>query len=74
LLEELVAGLESDDTDTIIRSAHTIKGSSANISAIEIRNLAYEIEMAAKESRLDSIPELVKELKKAFERFQEHVR
>ncbi len=73
LLKELVAGLESDDTDTIIRSAHTIKGSSANISAIEIRNLAYEIEMAAKESRLGSIPELVEELKEAFKRFQEYV-
>jgi PAS domain S-box-containing protein len=48
LLEQLGAFLDAGDAQQAFRSAHTIKGSSANLSAGEVTDAARAVELAAR--------------------------
>ena len=45
----LRVGIDNSDYDMIFQSAHTIKGSAANLTLFEISNLAKSIESDARE-------------------------
>jgi len=50
-LDELKGAIDSNDLETLFRSAHSIKGSAANLTLMEISDLAKEIEHSAKEQK-----------------------
>jgi CheY-like chemotaxis protein/HPt (histidine-containing phosphotransfer) domain-containing protein len=52
LLEQLGAFLDAGDAQQAFRSAHTIKGSSANLSAGEVTEAARAVELAARQGDL----------------------
>jgi CheY-like chemotaxis protein len=62
VMEELKQALKEKDLSLIKVKAHTMKGSSGNVSADAINSLASEIENLAKNGKLDKIDILVKEM------------
>ncbi|MBN2843963.1 MAG: PAS domain S-box protein [Sedimentisphaerales bacterium] len=58
-LSDIVAGGNAQD---IARQAHTIKGAAANLSANKMKQLALEIENAAKDNNIQLIRNLLPEL------------
>jgi HPt (histidine-containing phosphotransfer) domain-containing protein len=69
-LEEAIA---SGDSQKIRTSAHAIKGSSANIGAMKIRETAAMIEAAAKDGELEAAPERLIQLREQLEAFRQAV-
>jgi HPt (histidine-containing phosphotransfer) domain-containing protein len=60
LIEELKAGLAEKDTDKIMRSAHTLKGSTSNIGFMDMSALAKRMQENPEDLELvaSTIPQL----------------
>ena len=69
-IEELHTSRTSGDTATFIRAAHSIKGSSSNVGAIELRSIAEKLEHKSRLTGLDDVEALLAELEAAFIRTQ----
>ena len=52
-LEQLTEAIQAQDASTALMSAHSLKGSSANIGCAELGRLCDQVEEHAKASRLD---------------------
>ncbi len=63
-IQNIEQALENNDLQSIQNAAHTIKGSSANISALRVNENAKEIEVLAKSSNMSGIEKLFDILKK----------
>ncbi len=73
LLVSIKSAIENDDRILLHRSAHTLKGSSANISAKELQKISMELEKLSKEGDMASIKKLFTETKKVFNRFKQYM-
>ena len=60
--------------DEVMRAAHAIKGSTANIGGNEVAAIAGRIETAARAQTWDGIEPAALELDEAYERLREAVR
>ena len=58
----LHTAIEESDSEGIMCAAHSLKGASANIGAVSVRDIASEIEMAGRDKRISAITELVDRL------------
>jgi len=67
------AALAEGARDQVQALAHALKGATANTSARELSALAAELEQACRDGKSDSVPELVKLLQPAYERFRRAV-
>jgi HPt (histidine-containing phosphotransfer) domain-containing protein len=67
-LAELDQFLASKDAPRFSRAAHTIKGSSGNLGAIGVRDLAARLESQSKTELAPDISGLLAELKVEYER------
>ena len=56
LLAEMRSAIESGETETLRRAAHTLKSTSATFGASRLAGIAREIEAAAAGGDLDGIP------------------
>ena len=65
-LAELRAAHAAGDQAVFVRAAHTIKGSSANVGAAQVRALAEQLEHAAKAGPIAPLLPQVEELAGAF--------
>jgi two-component system sensor histidine kinase/response regulator len=54
-LAQLRQALDGGDAETMIREAHTLKSSSANVGAMTLSALAQQVELAGRNGRADSI-------------------
>ncbi|MCP4716535.1 MAG: hypothetical protein GY868_15550, partial [Deltaproteobacteria bacterium] len=68
---ELQQALDDKNAEMVHLLGHTIKGSSANVSADAMRNVALEIEKSGKAGDITKAAELFEDLKKEFGRFTE---
>ncbi len=59
--------VSSGEAEQIARAAHTLKGACSNISAVEARRLAAEMESAAKNDNQQRAAELIDALREALE-------
>ncbi len=59
-LEELAQAVASRDAETARRHAHSIAGAAGNLGADRLRGLARELEIAARDGLLDSLPSLLR--------------
>lgn len=57
-LDSIRTGLAEADTDAVRSSAHTLKGSSANLGANPLAELCLTAEQQAREGNLDGLDEL----------------
>ncbi|GAB4335456.1 MAG: hypothetical protein Kow0037_15330 [Calditrichia bacterium] len=72
-VENLQENYRAGQLGEVTRLAHTLKGSSRNLGAMQLGEIAYQIEMAAKKEQTDSILGLISNLLEAFETFKETV-
>ena len=56
--------MKNNDFANLVRLAHALKGSSANIGAENIRHLSAQLEKSALQSDLESLPTLINDLTK----------
>ena len=66
---DLQRGLTGPNLELISQAAHRIKGSSANVSAHRLCDLATEIEQLARLEQTEEISRYVEELHREWERF-----
>jgi CheY-like chemotaxis protein/HPt (histidine-containing phosphotransfer) domain-containing protein len=69
-LEQLKKAVNEEDTERIWSQGHRIKGSSANIGAQGMRDMAFEIEKAGKAVELDRVRPLVVQLEQEFRKIE----
>ncbi len=72
-MEKLKKALGQNDAGEISLYGHSIKGMSANISAGKLRDTAYQIEIAGKNSNIPLATILTDDLEKHFEEFKSAV-
>ena len=61
-LAEIMAALETSDFDTVRKRAHSLKGASANIHALDLSHAASSLETAVRENSTSAIGGLVADL------------
>ncbi len=61
-MSELLSALAASDSEQVARSAHSIKGAAANLSATVVRDEALEIEQIGRSGNLDGLEVKVKQL------------
>lgn len=67
-IAELKQALAAGDARTFTRAAHSVKGSSSNIGAREVRILAEQLEHRSKDGPLPPLAELLPTLEAAYTR------
>lgn len=72
-IETLKAAHQQGNQEQIVRQGHTIKGASSNISAMRMRQIAFEIEQAGKVGDLERISSLLAALEEQFRELQEYL-
>jgi HPt (histidine-containing phosphotransfer) domain-containing protein len=70
-LDRLNQAAAEGDLGLVKRQAHTIKGASANIGAQALSRVAFEVEMAARDGRLDRVSLSCGNLADTFERLRQ---
>ena len=60
--------LASGDVQTFTRAAHTIKGSSANVGAQVLKNIAERLEVISRRDGLAAVSDMIAECDAEFER------
>ena len=71
-LDRLGRAITAGNNREIAESAHFIKGSAANLSAVEISRVAYQIEQAGKSSQPALAAKLHPLIKTAWQRYLDH--
>jgi len=64
-LADLTENIAAGNMDEVLRLAHGLKNSAGMIQAVEMADVAQELEMAVRNERLTEIPELFDRLKEA---------
>ena len=71
LLKKMIAALEQFDADTVKKTAHSLKSSSAHVGAIKLASLFREIEAKAKVPSLKELEDMVPALNQEFDLVQQ---
>jgi diguanylate cyclase (GGDEF)-like protein len=66
-LDQLAQALDKGDADTARAMAHSIKGSSGNLGATHLSQLAKQVEEFALDAQIDQIRPLLPQLREAFD-------
>ncbi len=64
-INQLIQAIDDEQLDTIQTMAHSLKGMTANLSAIQLQALSSQIERLAKQQDVEAIKALVSDLKAA---------
>jgi HPt (histidine-containing phosphotransfer) domain-containing protein len=74
LLEQIQAAIAALDANSLMTSAHTLKGMLSNFCADVAERAAYDIEMCGRENRMDNVDTLAKTLSVETERLKADLR
>lgn len=69
-IAELDQSLAAGDVPRFVRAAHSIKGSSANLGALDLRAVAEKLEHQSRDAGLGNVGTLLADLKSEFARAQ----
>ncbi len=67
-IAELDQSLATGDVSRFVRAAHSIKGSSANLGAVDLRSVAEKLEHQSRDTGLADVGSLLSQLKSEFTR------
>lgn len=73
LISKIETGIKNKDSQLIFKTAHTLNGASANVSALGIRKLALEIEVSGKKGNVDFASVLFERLRSAAETTKQEI-
>ncbi|MCP4673606.1 MAG: response regulator [Desulfobacula sp.] len=65
-IEKIFKALNKEDFLTVSRETHTLKGASANVGAVALQDIAYQMEISAKNRDYKKTESLVSMLEKQF--------
>jgi len=65
---DLVRAAEADDAESLVRAAHSLKSSSANLGALRLSEMADRLQSRGRESRLERTRALALAAQQEFER------
>ena len=71
--QRLQQAVESDDFETIRELGHNLKGSSANLSLIQLQHVSYDMEESGKDRDLEKAKEALLLLDQEFQRLQDYL-
>ena len=71
---KLQDAVSANDTDQMMRSAHTIKGAAGNLGLMEVHEIAKKVEAAAGEGRAADLTEAVQTLGSQFDAIEKCIR
>lgn len=71
LLASIESGLAAGDAEAIYHSAHQLKGGSGSIGAMQLADLAMQIEKIGKAGSTDGVASLFEQLKTEYARVAE---
>ncbi|MBN1850804.1 MAG: Hpt domain-containing protein [Deltaproteobacteria bacterium] len=63
-LGQLKVAVQTEDIEEVVKSSHSIKGASGNLGFMEIFEVAKDVELNARQDRLDGASEAVDTIKK----------
>jgi HPt (histidine-containing phosphotransfer) domain-containing protein len=66
LLRELQRGAQAQDADAIVRAAHSLRSSSANLGATRLASLCQELETSARLQQIDAASRLLAALESEY--------
>jgi HPt (histidine-containing phosphotransfer) domain-containing protein len=66
-IAEIESSLEQGDALTLTRAAHSLKGSSSNFGAAQLRAISEKIERLGRDGNLGEVPAQLPQLKREFE-------
>jgi HPt (histidine-containing phosphotransfer) domain-containing protein len=67
MIDEIKSGLAANNADTFRRAAHSMKSNAATFGASQLAELAKELEMLGKESKLHETGDRLRALEEAYE-------
>ena len=70
LIQDIEQAGADNDAEALTMAAHSLKGAAANISAMELAEISSRIEMAARDSDLDTAAKLVPHVMPFFEKLK----
>ena len=70
LVDALQRALETGDVKLLERTAHTLKSSCANVGAMQMSKLCFELEQLGRAAKLDGAQELVNQALAQYERVE----
>jgi histidine phosphotransfer protein HptB len=68
LIQQMHQGLTAQDADSFRRAAHSLKSNSASFGAMQLSNLARELEFMGRDNRLDQAGETLAQLEGEYPR------
>lgn len=72
-LTALAKAIETSNADEIHFLAHTMKGAAATIAAEGLRNIAYQIEIAGRDSNLENVQAMFDEMQMEYKNVRSYV-
>ena len=69
-VEVIEAALESGDAKALEHAAHSLKSSCANIGALQMSSLCFDLEVMGREQRIEDRPEMASEIRERFSSVQ----
>ncbi len=72
-IEELKGFLKANDTPSVTRQAHSIKGAAANVGGEALCEVALQMEQAGKAGNLSAVAKLLPEMEARFARLREAI-
>jgi len=73
-IAEIEQSLAQGDAERLTRAAHSLKGSSANFGAVQLRAVSEQIEKLGRQGALGEVPAQLPKLKAEFEQVQADLR
>ena len=73
-ITELHSSLASGNTELFMRAAHSLKGSSSNVGASEMRAAAEALEYHSRKQGLTGVTDLITQLESAYARARDAMR
>jgi len=74
LIERMSTAIPAGDCDVVAHSAHQLKGGSGSIGAIQVFQLAMQLEEGSRDGKLDNLASIFEELKAAYEQVDAELR
>jgi len=65
-LKAIRYAIQAKDTVTVVRTAHTLKGASSNIGAVNMTDLSEQLEHLGRDNTLEGAVELIEQLEGEF--------
>jgi HPt (histidine-containing phosphotransfer) domain-containing protein len=65
-IDEMGSALETANFELISRLAHTLKGSSGNLGALQLSDLCFQLEKAAEKTETEIVGSLINQIRISF--------